>query len=105
MISFVFSALDYSAPEKNQYRYRLEGFDRDWIHKAQFRQATYTNLPPGSYRFVVQAANNDGIWNRVGVTLPVRGTPAPCNWWDATKSSSRSTISSRRRAGGTPSPV
>jgi diguanylate cyclase (GGDEF)-like protein len=77
MISFVFSGLDYSAPERNQYRYMLEGFDRDWIYQMQFRQATYTSLPHGSYRFIVQAANNSGIWNRKGVSIPIEVTPPP----------------------------
>jgi hypothetical protein len=49
-------------PEKNQYAFKLEGFDEDWTFTDQ-RSATYTNLSPGSYSFRVKVANSDGIWN------------------------------------------
>lgn len=63
-ISFEFSALDFAAPEKIQYAYKLEGFDADWIHtEASRRYATYTNLNPGNYIFQVKAMNNDGLWS------------------------------------------
>jgi signal transduction histidine kinase/ligand-binding sensor domain-containing protein/CheY-like chemotaxis protein len=62
-----FSALDFSAPEKNRYRYRLEGWETEWSSTtARERSATYTALPPGSYTFRVQASNADGVWNMVG---------------------------------------
>jgi PAS domain S-box-containing protein len=64
MISFEFSALHYSFPMENLYEYKLEGFDKEWITtSADRRYATYTNLDPGSYRFLVRAANCDGLWN------------------------------------------
>ena len=82
VIAFEFAALDYTAPEKNAYRYRLEGFDRDWVDAAGLRHATYTNLDPGSYVFRVQASNSDGLWNRDGLAIAVTVAPAPWrSWW------------------------
>lgn len=79
-----FVALNFSQPERNQYAYRLDGFDRGWI-SADERQATYTNLEPGTYTFRVKAANNDGVWNERGATLTVRVKPAywQTNWFRA----------------------
>ena len=66
-----FAALTYSAPERVQFRYRLEGFDTSW-RQADGRSrttASYTNLPPGHYKFVAIAANNDGVWNSTGISV------------------------------------
>jgi signal transduction histidine kinase len=57
------------APEKVQFKYRLEGFDRDWVDAGSRRSAYYTNLRPGSYRFQVIACNNDGVWNQTGAAF------------------------------------
>src|SRR6185436_12722459 len=65
--TFEFAALNYINPEKNQYAYKLEGYDKDWIHSESRRYAAYTNLDPGEYIFHVKAANNDGIWNEKGI--------------------------------------
>ncbi len=82
MVTFDFAALDYTAPEKNRYRYLLEGFDRDWVDLGTRNRATYTNLDAGDYVFRVQGANNDGVWNREGVSLKVRALPPPwATWW------------------------
>jgi signal transduction histidine kinase/ligand-binding sensor domain-containing protein/DNA-binding response OmpR family regulator len=78
MITFEFAALDYVMPEKNLYAYKLEGFDNDWIHSANVRTATYTNLEPGKYIFHVRGSNNDGIWNEEGTSLSIIITPP---WW------------------------
>jgi diguanylate cyclase (GGDEF)-like protein len=78
LITFEFSGLDYTAPTMNQYRYKLEGFDRTWSTPDNFGRATYTSLPPGEYTFHVQAANNDGVWNEEGATL--RFTIIPPIW-------------------------
>lgn len=75
---FEFSTLNYHNVAKNQYRYRLEGFDPDWIASGNRRYATYTNLDPGNYRFHVTAANSDGVWNPEGVVINVRILPP---WW------------------------
>jgi ligand-binding sensor domain-containing protein len=72
-LSFEFAALDYTAPAKNRYAYRLEGMNPDWIETdASKRIATYTNLNPGTYHFHVKASNNDGVWSKaisVGLTI------------------------------------
>ena len=78
-IAFEFAALDFHAPKKNQYAYMLEGLDRDWVQAGNRRYTSYTNLKGGSYTFRVKASNNDGVWNTVGVSLPVVVTPP---FWD-----------------------
>jgi len=67
-----FATLSYVDPSKNCYKYKLEGFDRDWITAdSQRRYAAYTNLPAGEYVFRVQGSNNHGIWNETGATLKI----------------------------------
>jgi len=79
VVSFQFSALHFVSPEKNRYAYRLDGFDRDWIHTdAARRLATYTNLDPGDYVFRVRAANSDGMWSTEEATVSLQ-ILAP--WW------------------------
>lgn len=81
--SFGFVALNYTSPEKNQYEYMLQGFDRDW-HKvsAYQRYASYTNLDPGSYVLRVRASNNDGVWNQKGAAVDIIITPPFwMTWW------------------------
>jgi signal transduction histidine kinase/ligand-binding sensor domain-containing protein len=62
-IAFVYTGLSLSVPERVRYRYRLDGFDRDWSEPTADRQAVYTNLGHGQYRFRVMASNGDGLWN------------------------------------------
>ena len=79
VFSIEFSALNYISPSKNQYAYKLEGFDKDWIYvKSDKRFATYTNLNPGTYTFHVIASNNDGTWNKQGASLTITILPP---WW------------------------
>ena len=78
MVTFAFAALDASAPEKNRYAYRMEGFDARWIDAGTDRTATYTNLPPGRYTFRVRGSNNDGVWNERGAALAIAVAPP---WW------------------------
>jgi PAS domain S-box-containing protein len=80
-ISFEFAAFDFQAPLKNQYAYKLEGFDKDWIQAGNRRYATYTNLPGGQYTFRVKASNSDGVWNETGIALPVSITPPVWQMW------------------------
>ncbi len=75
-ISFEFAALDYTDPEKNEYMYRLSGFDRDWIYSGNRRYASYTNLPGGEYVFHVRGSNNDGIWNEEGRRIAITVVPS-----------------------------
>jgi diguanylate cyclase (GGDEF)-like protein len=72
-----FSALDYSAPERNRYAYRLDGFDPDWIETEPSRRvAAYTNLPPGDYSLKLRGSNRDGVWVDSVLTVPIRILPA-----------------------------
>lgn len=66
-----FAALNYIVPEKNQYKYMLEGFEEDWNNVGNQHSATYTNLDPGEYILHVNASNNSGIWNNEGVQLRI----------------------------------
>jgi len=64
------------APERVEFRYKLEGVDTGWTHAGPRRQAFYTNLQPGSYRFVVAAANEDGVWSEEGASFAFVIAPA-----------------------------
>lgn len=64
-----FAALSYLAPERLRYKYRLAGYDQDWVEAGTRRFAYYANLAPGRYRFQVQAGNADGPWNETGATV------------------------------------
>ncbi|MGO9937894.1 MAG: two-component regulator propeller domain-containing protein [Terracidiphilus sp.] len=66
---FEYAGLSFVAPQKVRYRYKLDGFDRDWTDAGARRVAYYTNIPPGKYTFRVLAANNDGLWNQQGTAL------------------------------------
>jgi PAS domain S-box-containing protein len=80
VISFEFAALNYLAPQKNRYRYMLEGFDQGWTEVGSDRRlVTYTNLDPGKYVFRVIGSNNDGAWNESGAALALTITPP---WWE-----------------------
>lgn len=75
-----FSALDYSAPERIRYRYRLQGYDPDWRKAgANLRVASYDNLPPGAYTLQVQGSNRNGEWSDAVASLAVAVLPA---WWE-----------------------
>lgn len=79
MLTLFFTSLSYCSPEKIQYAYILEGFDRDWNYVYNQSQATYTNISPGSYTFRVKATNNDGIWSDKEATLII--VVHPPFWW------------------------
>ena len=68
-LEFHFMGLSFTAPERVRYRYLLEGFNRQWIEAGDRRDAFYTNIPPGTYRFRVQAANSNGVWNEAGTAI------------------------------------
>lgn len=72
-----FAALDYTAPERNRYAYRLDGFDRDWTETdASRRLAIYTNLPPGNYVLRLRGSNRAGVWAERERSLPIQVLPA-----------------------------
>jgi len=79
MFTLSFAALSYCSPGKNQYAYRLEGFDNDWNYVGNQNRATYTNIPSGTYIFHVKATNNDGIWSDNEATLKI--VVHPPFWW------------------------
>ena len=79
MFSLSFASLSYCSPEKIQYAYMLEGFDRDWNYVGNQNSATYTNLPAGTYTFRVKATNNDGIWSDKEASLKI--VVEPPFWW------------------------
>lgn len=68
-LEFSFSAPSFVAPQEVRFRYRLMGFDPDWIYTDSRHSARYTNISPGQYTFLVQAANSDGIWNQTGASF------------------------------------
>jgi len=71
-----YTALSLLAPEKNRFRVKLEGWDRDWSDAGNERKIFYGNLPPRNYRFRVAASNNDGVWNAAGASLDFSIDPA-----------------------------
>ena len=79
MLTLSFASLSYCSPEKNQYAYMLEDFDRDWNYVGNQNQATYTNIPPGTYTFRVKATNNDGVWSEHDASLKI--VVRPPFWW------------------------
>jgi signal transduction histidine kinase/ligand-binding sensor domain-containing protein len=82
VISFDFAALNFIRPQKNQYAYRLEGFDKDWVYCGTRRTTMYTNLDPGTYVFRVKGSNNDGVWNEAGTSLQITILPPYWQtWW------------------------
>jgi diguanylate cyclase (GGDEF)-like protein len=82
VIGFEFAALDFSAPERNQYAYRLDGFDREWQEVGTQYTASYTNLAPGQYTLWVKASNGDGVWTKGASTLVlVIRPPVWQTWW------------------------
>ena len=77
-LEFRFTALSLTAPQRNRFRYQLQGLDRDWTDAGTRRVALYQKAPPGNYVFQVKAANSDGVWNDAGASLAVVVLP---QWW------------------------
>jgi PAS domain S-box-containing protein len=81
-LEVAYTALSFVAPQKVRFRYKLEGHDSEWQDPGTRRQAFYTNLRPGNYRFRVIASNNDGVWNEEGATLAFSVAAAWYQtWW------------------------
>jgi signal transduction histidine kinase/ligand-binding sensor domain-containing protein len=82
-LDFRFAALSFNDPVKNRFRYRMEGFDPDWIEAGTSQIASYTRPPPGHYTFHVLACNNDGVWNEAGAALALTVLPLfwQTNWF------------------------
>lgn len=80
--SFEFASLDFSKPHRNQYRYKLEDFNDEWIDAGPRRFANFTNLDGGTYTFRVQGTNGDGVWNEESASIRVVVIPPPWKtWW------------------------
>jgi signal transduction histidine kinase/ligand-binding sensor domain-containing protein/DNA-binding response OmpR family regulator len=81
-LSFEFISIDYHAPSKNQYAYRLSGVDNDWVYIGTRNYVSYSNLSPGQYEFQVKASNSDGVWNENPKVLSIMINPPPWrSWW------------------------
>src|SRR5712671_2432396 len=79
IFSLEFSALSYSDPTRNRYRYRLEGLEEQWNERDSTRRlVTYTTLAPGDYTFRVQGSNSLGVWNTAGASVQIK-VLGP--WW------------------------
>ncbi len=76
--SIEFAALNFLQPEKNEYAYRLEGFEKDWNEIGTKHEANYTNVPAGHYVFRVKGSNNDKVWNEQGTAVEIIILPP---WW------------------------
>jgi ligand-binding sensor domain-containing protein/signal transduction histidine kinase len=70
-----FTALSYTVPEKNRFKYKLEGVDSDWVDAGTRRFAYYNNVKPGAYKFRVVACNNDSVWNSIGASVDLTLQP------------------------------
>ncbi|HSH52950.1 MAG TPA: two-component regulator propeller domain-containing protein, partial [Bacteroidales bacterium] len=71
LITIEFAALDFTNPEKNNYAYKMEGIEGEWINLRNRRYASFSNLPPGKFTFRVKGANSDYVWNEEGATLEI----------------------------------
>ena len=81
-ITLSYSGLSLSFPTRVRFMYRLDGFDQSWTESTSAREATYTNLESGQYRFHVMASNSDGVWNSTEAILPFEVEPALWQtWW------------------------
>jgi signal transduction histidine kinase/streptogramin lyase len=81
-LSFDFATLDYNNPEQNQYAYKMEGVDEDWVYIDNRRHTDYPNLRPGNYIFRVIGSNSDGVWNEDGISVHINIKPPFWEtWW------------------------
>ena len=80
-ITFFITALDYKSSSGNLYKFKMEGYDNNWIDNGADRAVHYTQLPPGDYTFRAMAANSGGVWNSKGISLKVIISPP---WWKTT---------------------
>ncbi|HSD64552.1 MAG TPA: two-component regulator propeller domain-containing protein [Ignavibacteriaceae bacterium] len=78
IINFQFAGLSYFNNSQNQYKYKLEGFNENWIQLGNSHTITFTNLSPGEYNLRVIGSNNDGVWNYTGASIFIKVTPP---WW------------------------
>ncbi|RDC55445.1 hybrid sensor histidine kinase/response regulator [Pedobacter chinensis] len=77
-LNFNVVALSYASPQMNQYQYKMEGLDKNWIRLRNSQNIYYTNLPPGAYTLKVKGSNNDGVWNDKETKIDIKILPP---WW------------------------
>lgn len=82
-ISFEFAALDFTKPEDNYYQYKLDGLNTQWIDSGNINRVTFSNLLDGRYTFYVRGTNNNGIWGREQLSIPIRVLPPIWRTWQA----------------------
>jgi signal transduction histidine kinase/CheY-like chemotaxis protein/ligand-binding sensor domain-containing protein len=81
-LAFDFAALQFNQPTKTRYRYRLVGLDKNWVYSGNYPTATYTNLSPSNYTFIVNASNTSGIWSPITHQLAIAiNPPFWATWW------------------------
>lgn len=79
--SIDYAGIDYNASEKLRYAYKLEGFDKEWVEAGNNKRASYSNLSPGRYRFLVRVQNGDGEWSpEIGIDIRIKSSPW-LTWW------------------------
>jgi signal transduction histidine kinase/DNA-binding response OmpR family regulator len=78
ILTLEFTALDFTAPGQNKYRYQLVGIDKEWVESGTRRSATYLHLPAGKYTFKVQGSNSQGVWSDKTAELQITVLPP---WW------------------------
>ena len=82
VFSLRYASLDYTAPLRNQYQYKLDGYDDRWIEAGKRREAIYTNLDPGKYKLLIKATNSDGVWNEKPFFITIEIVPPFwMTWW------------------------
>ena len=82
VFSFEFAALHYSAPEKNQHAYKMQGLEKEWNYVGNRRFVSYTGIPAGDYVFRVIGSNSDGVWNEEGTSVSIIILPPFWKtWW------------------------
>ncbi len=82
IFAFEFAALNFINPGKNRYRYMLKGYDTEWVDARHHQMASYTNINPGEYTFLVQGSNNNGVWNPEPRAVKVTVLPPFWQtWW------------------------
>jgi signal transduction histidine kinase/ligand-binding sensor domain-containing protein len=81
VFSVEYASLHFSAPRLNEYKYMMEGFEKEWHYVGNRRFVTYTNLPPGEYTFIVKGSNNEGVWNEKGAQLRIIIKPPFYKTW------------------------
>ena len=75
VITFEFASMDMASPEDIRYKYIMEGFDKTWTTINKNKPVTYTNLPPGKYKFVVKGTNADGVWSNDTASIKIKIAP------------------------------